>query len=38
MRISGIEQNNMRPSPLRKIHPVPNRQYQEVEIGEKCVW
>ena len=25
-------------SPLRPIHPVPNRWYQEVEVGEKYVW
>ena len=29
---------NMRYSPLRTIHPVPNRRNQEVEIGEKYVW
>ena len=28
----------MRLSPLRTIHPVPNRRNQEVEIGEKYVW
>ena len=26
---------NMRPSPLRTIHPAPSRRNQEVEIGEK---
>ena len=25
-------------SPLRTIHPAPNRRYQEVEMGEKYVW
>ena len=29
---------NMRHSPLRTIHPVPNRRNQEVDIGEKYVW
>ena len=28
----------MRHSPLRTIHPVPNRRNEEVEIGEKYVW
>ena len=29
---------NMRHSPLRTIHPVPNRRNQEVEISENYVW
>ena len=29
---------NMRHSPLRTIHPVPNRRNQEVDIGEKYEW
>ena len=29
---------NMRHSPLRTMHPVPNRRNWEVEIGEKYVW
>ena len=29
---------NMSHSPLQTIHPVPNRQNHEVEIGEQYVW
>ena len=29
---------NMRLSSLRTIHPIPNRQNREVEIGERYVW
>ena len=29
---------NMHHSPIRTIHPVPNRRNQEVEIGQKYAW